>query len=109
MHSDRQVSRSRDPLKKVGEPTALLLAQHRTDQLLMFCREIPNLIKDALARLRQMECIDAAIALLIATLNDPAFLEIIEESDQTTRVHPQRGRHFVLPDAGGPTEEPNDP
>jgi hypothetical protein len=109
VYSEREVSRSRDPLKEVGESTAFGFAETGADQLLVFRGDVLDLIEDALARLRQIEGIDAAIMLSVATLDESALLEVVEQSDQTARVHPQGGRHFVLADAGGSIEQPDDP
>ena len=96
MYARRQPLLIGDARKEIDELRALCGREGCARCLVVGSRDAPDLAHRLLPFGRQVQRIDAPILGVIATLDEPAFLELVDEDDQPARKDRERPRERLL-------------
>lgn len=105
----RQALVVRDPSKQRSELLALPRVEGRADRIVVGLRDAANVGKYARPHVCHMQRVKAPVFRVVAALEHPAILELVNEGDESARKHPQHGRQFLLADARASCNSTQDP
>jgi hypothetical protein len=98
-----------DPTKQRSEPGALFPVEGCADRIVVCLRDAANIRKYARPHVRHVQRVQAAVFGVIAALEQSAFLELVDERDESAGKHAEQGRQLLLADAGACGHSPQYP
>jgi hypothetical protein len=99
MNPWRQALFVRDPAKQRSELVALFPVEGCADRIVVCLRHAANVRKYACPHVRHVQRVQTAVFGVVASLEEPAFLELVDERDESAGKHAEQGRQLLLADA----------
>jgi|SRR5579872_2916536 len=101
MHSAGETLLVRHTLKQISKLALLDFTQRRQKVRLMLTCNAAYIAEYRTTPFGQTESITAAIAWILAPLNEATALKLIDKRDQSARYHPKHSRQRLLRNRGG--------